>query len=196
MRGMNGVKAPQTEVTNQRMSFGWLMILMLIVCVTYAHLIPLDVLSSNPNLNSLVQGVEIILPAIVGYAKYSSNPEVMRLYLSTLWVAFPFFAIWFAWYDFMGSKIAPPKVSGVRAIPLLFGALIFAGIMFYLLGLFEPTFAPGTNAVTGGRGNAYYAAIVGGRTSMAVLSVLNFIVLSICFNMIYVATKRIFKGGR
>ncbi|MDT4849698.1 hypothetical protein FQZ97_838250 [compost metagenome] len=196
MRGMNGVKAPQTETTNQRMSFGWLMILMLIVCVTYAHLIPLDVLSSNPNLNFFIQGVEIILPAIGGYAKYSSNPEVMRLYLSTLWIAFPFFSIWFTWYDFMRSKIAPPKVSGVRAIPLLFGALIFAGFMFYLLGLFEPAFAPSTNAVTGGRGNAYYAAIVGGRTSMAVLSVLNFIVLSICVNMIYVATKRLFKGGR
>ena len=178
------------------MGFGRLLILMLAVCLTYAHLIPVDVLSRNPGLAMLVQHLEGLLPAIGGYAKHSKIPEVFRLYLSTLWVVYPVFLVWFIWYDFVRSKLAPPKASGIRVLPMLMGVFAFASLMLYLLAFFEPTSAPNLDAAARGRGGHFYAAIIGSRTSMAAISVINFLALSVFLNMCYVGVKHLFRGGK
>jgi hypothetical protein len=197
MRNVNNMKTRQAEESSgKRMGFGWLMILMLMVCVTYAHLIPVDVLSRNPGLAVLVQYIESLLPAIGGHAKYSRIPEVFRVYLSTLWIVYPAFLAWFIWYDFVRSKLAPPRASGIRALPMLVGVIAFTFLMIYVLGFFEPTSAPNPDIAARGRGGHFYAAIVGSRTSMAAISVVNFLALSVFLNMCYVGIKHLFKGGK
>lgn len=148
------------QTTRTKLSFGKAFLLMSGICVVYAMLIPVRVLSDNPGILPFVNIMESLLPAIRGFAKKSPIPEVVRFYYATMWLAFPplYLTLRLRWMAPLTDKPILPgkKLLGVAGI---FLSVVAIFVYLFILGFYEVKDVPLKNIATGGRGNALFIAL-------------------------------------
>jgi hypothetical protein len=169
---------------------------MMAVCTTYALLIPEDVLTRFPVLTGFTSFMENLFPAIGSFAKFSPIPEVVRLYYSTMWVAFPAILVWFMKTVQLQERDVPAYPHRAKALLAL---LVFCGataLLFYLMALHVPKSFSLNQLDTGGRANALILGLTHNWTSIGIMSALIFCALCIFVSFTKAALIYLIKGNK